>query len=290
MKKTITLSLAALFFAASPLLAEEITQSKESEQVNQTNLSLSKNFVEFVKSQYLSGHYKEFLQQMEKDYQQAKKDQGLQGLIEMRKEDAAIASSHASTADHWQQVAQSWTQERNKELLQLIDSKDQSILAEKIRSVTQPLDPSAEQTLAYFAHLRSLTPGEGKNADENLLIENDLELEYKQIHFDSLSSLERWTPDAQEKRLALRLEAADKLLAASQKFEDKDLKAKVETLSRFLDAYYIRQIDLKDLHRLAMGALTPTGDLEKKAAAILSAYEGKFSELTKEILQQTQSE
>ncbi len=290
MKKAISLSLAAIFLTASPLLAQEILQTKENEQVKQTNLSLSKDFVEFVKSQYACGHYQEFLQQMEKDYQQAKKDQALEGLIQMRKEDAAIASSHASTADHWHQVAQTWTQERNKELLQLIDAKDQSTLAEKIRSVTQPLNSEAETTLAYFSHLRSLAPGEGKNADENLLIENDVELEYKQIHFDSQTSLDRWTPDAQEKRLALRLEAADKMLAASQKFEDQDLKAKVATLSQFLDTYYIRQLDLKDLHKLAMGSLTPTSELEKKAAAILSAYEGKFSELTKEILQQTSSE
>jgi hypothetical protein len=290
MKKTISLSLAALFCAASPLLAEEISKAPESEQVKETNFTLSGDFIQLVRSQYLNGDYQKFLQQMEKDYQRAKKDDALEGLIAMRKEDAAIASSHSATSDHWHQVAQSWTQERNKELLKLIDSQDTSALAQKIRSVTQALDPAVEETLAYFSHLKSLVPGEGRNADENFLIENDLELEYKQIHFDSISSLDRWLPDNQEKRLALRLEAADKILAASQHFEDKDLKAKVETLSQFMDTYYSRQIDLKDLHKLATGVLAPTNDLEKKAAAILSAYEGKFSNLTKEILEQTQSE
>lgn len=288
--KYISLSLAALFCAVSPMAAGEALISSAKEQTAATNLSSNTEFVQSVRAQYANGQYQEFLQKMEKDYQQAKKDEALEGLISMRKEDAAIAASHSATSDHWQQVSKSWMQERNKELLKLIDSKDDSALAQKIRAAAEDLDPSAQETLSYFSHLRSLAPGEGKNADENVLIENDLELEYKQIHLSSLYLLDHWTPDHQEKLFALRLEAADKILAASQNFQDKDLKAKTEKLSQFLDAYYIHQMDLKDLHKLGTGAISPTSDLEKKAAAILSAYEGKFSELTKEILQQMQSE
>ncbi|MBX9745060.1 MAG: hypothetical protein K2X08_07630 [Chlamydiales bacterium] len=286
--KYISLSLAALLCSTAPVLAETATQPTQQEQIKEDNLPNNGEFVRFVRDQYKAGKYQEFLQNMDEDYSQAKKDGGLDGLIAMRKEDALIAAEHSSTAERWKQMAKNWAEERNKELLKLIDSSDNSPLAQKIHSVAMETDVSSEKTLAYFLHLRELSPGEGQNEDENFLIEQDLALEYKQIHLDSLSSLERWTPAAQEKRLALRLDSMEKTLVASQQFKDQELRKKVVSLAAMLDSYYVKQMDAVDLHRLAMGTIVPTNDLEKQAAAILSAYEGKFSDLSKEILQQTQ--
>lgn len=286
--KYISLSLAALLCSTAPVFAETATQSPQQVQVQETNLPNNGEFVSFVRDQYKAGKYQEFLEKMDQDYNQAKKDGGLDGLIAMRKEDALIAAEHSSKAEQWKKMAKNWTEERNKELLKLIDSSDNSPLAQKIRSVAMEIDSSSEKTLDYFVHLRELNPGEGKNQDENFLIEQDLALEYKQIHLDSISSLERWTPAAQQQRLALRLESMEKTLAASEQFKDQELRQKVITLAGMLDLYYAKQMDAVDLHRLAMGTIAPTNDLEKQAAAILSAYEGKFSDLSKEILQQTQ--
>ena len=88
---------------------------------------------------------------------------GLDGLIAMRKEDALITAHQSSTADQWKQMAKNWAEERNKELLKLIDSSDNSLLAQKIRSVATEMNASSSRrnSLAYFLHLREVTPGEG---------------------------------------------------------------------------------------------------------------------------------
>ncbi|MDP1607736.1 MAG: hypothetical protein Q8L98_00280 [Chlamydiales bacterium] len=286
--KYISLSLAALLCSTAPIFAETAMQSPQQVQVQETNLPNNEEFVSFVRDQYKAGKYQKFLEKMDQDYNQAKTDGGLDGLIAMRKEDALIAAEYSSKAEQWKKMAKNWTEEKNKELLKLIDSSDNSPLAQKIRSVAMEIDSSSEKTLDYFVHLRELNPGEGKNQDENFLIEQDLALEYKQIHLDSISSLERWTPAVQEQRLALRLESMEKTLAASEQFKDQELRQKAVTLAGMLDLYYAKQMNAVDLHRLAMGTITPTNDLEKQAAAILSAYEGKFSDLSKDILQQTQ--
>lgn len=291
--KYISLTLAALFCASSPLVANEEVQTRNTEEAQssqETNFSFNNDFVTSVRSQYAEGKYQEFLTQMDEDYKDAQKEGLLEGLISIRKEDALISAEQNETAKEWDKMAKSWAEERNKELLKLINSNDTSLLAKKIHAITQPLDPIVEETLNYFFQLRNLEPGDGKNADENYLIDRDLELEYKQIHFDSSTAAERWIPDHQEKRLALRLEMMDKMMADSQKFEDKDLQKKVQILSQFFDTFYTKQMDLRDLHLLATGMIAPTSDLEKKAAEILASFEGKFSELTRQILQQPSEE
>lgn len=284
--KFISLTLAALLCSAAPLVSVE-TDKQTSEQAQSANLSLNKEFVSQVRSQYAAGRYQEFLKQMDEDYAKVKKDAALDGLIALRKEDALMAAQHEKTAAKWNEMAQSWAKERNKELSKLIDTKDSSPIAEKVRSAMEQINPSVEETLQYFFGLRNIEPGHGKNSDENQLIERDLELEYKQMHLDSIKIHERWSNDTQEKRFALRLDMMDKMIADSKNFQDKELQKKVEILASNLDSYYARQLDLRDLHRLATGVITPTSDLEKKVAAILAAFEGKFSEQTQAIIQQS---
>ena len=84
------------------------------------------------------------------------------------------------------------------------------------------------------------------------MIVQDLALEFKQIHLDSISSLERWTPTTHEKRLALRLETMENMLAVSQQFKDQELGQKAVRLAAMLEAHYAKQMDALDLHRLAM--------------------------------------
>lgn len=290
--KSISLCLAAILCAGSPLVASDAVAEPKKEQETQkaTNLSLSKDYLNSVRSQYENGQYQEFLDEMELDYIRAKQDDALAGLVAIRKEETLIAKAQEKTTEKWNQLSQSWENERNKELLKLISSDDSSPLAQKIRSVVTPLDPVFKETLTYFAGLRNFEPGQGKNADENTLIDRDIELEYKWGHFGSQMALGKRAPDSREKLIALHLDLVSKLLKDSKQFQDKDLQKKVEILANALNAFYERKIDAEDLQRLALGATLPANDLEKKAADIVAAYAEKFSEQTKELFQTDQNQ
>lgn len=285
--KSISLCLAALLSAGSPLTASDAASAPKIEQETQksTSLSLSKDYLNSIRSRYENGQYQEFLEEMELDYARAKQDKAMDGLIALRKEEALIAKAQEKTTEKWNKLSQSWENERNKELLKLIGSDTSSPLAQKIRSIAEPLDPTFKETLTYFFGLRNLTPGQGKNEDENILIDRDIELAYKQGHFNSLMATKGWSPDAREKLIALHFDLVDKLLKDAKEFKDKDLQMKVETLASALDIFYERKMDAEDLQRLALGANLPANDQEKKAADIIAAYAEKFSEQTKEFFQ-----
>jgi len=290
--KSISLCLAALLSAGSPLVAEDLAASPKTEQretLKSTNLSLSKDYLNTIHSHYEHGEYQEFLEQMDQAYLRAKQDGALEGLIAIRKEEALIAKEQEKTNEKWDQLFRSWEKERNNELLKLIGNDETSVLAQKIRSVAKPLDPVFQETLSYFSQLRNLELGQGKNADENLLIEKDLELEYKKGHFSSLLATGNWTPDYREKLVALHFDFADQLLKDSKEFQDKDLQKKVNILTSALNDYYERKLNAEDLQRLTLGAIPPGTDLEEKAAAILAAYAEKFSEETRAFFQSEQT-
>ena len=279
--KSITLTLAALLCSTSPILASDLSSQIVSE-VQQSNLYLGKDYVESVRGQYASGAYNEFLKEMDETYNKAKEENQLEGLIAMRQEDAAIAKEHSKEIERWNKMATTWTHERNRDLLKAVDDQSDSILGKKVKSISEENSSDVEKAVAAYLNLRNFAPGEGKNADENLLIDLDLESEYKQIHLDSLA-LDGSISDTRQKHLVLVMEKMDRMLEASKKFEDQELKRTVELLAKTADVRYAKGIDLKDLNHLVRDKDLVLSESEKKVASILSSYQGKFTDLTKEM-------
>jgi hypothetical protein len=281
--KSISLILAALLCSTSPLLADDRSNEIVSTQVQEAKLSMGTDFVQAVRVQYANGDYFAFLQQMGDDYSAAKDKKSLDGLIEIRKEDALIASSYAQKdVDHWNEMARSWMQERNSDLLKAVEGLDDLMIAQKVQSVVKETDPKLEEAANYLFDLRKLSPGEGRNADENRLIDLNLELEYKQIHLNALVMNERSILAQHEKQLALQMEHMDQLLAISQDFQDQEIKENVALIANTFDARYAKSVDLRDLKDLGRGKIVPSNETEKKVASIVSSYAGKFTDLVKE--------
>ena len=281
--KSISLILAALLCSTSPLLAEERLSESVSVQVQESKLSLGTEFVQAVRAQYANGDYFEFLQQMHNDYLKSKENNSLDGLIEIRKEDALIAASYdQKDVAHWNAMAQSWMQERNKDLIKATQDQEGLVVAQKVQSIVRENDSKEDQAASYLFDLRKLSPGEGRNADENRLIDLNLELEYKQIHLNAPTLNGESVLAHHEKQLALQMEYMDQLLLISQDFQDQDAKAKIALVANGFDARYAKSVDLRDLNDLARGKITASNETEKKVASIMSSYAGKFTDLVKE--------
>ncbi len=286
MKKTLSLTLASLLCAVSPMAADTAAVTAV-EQLQETKLIRGADFVQAVRAKYQAGEYKEFLMKMDQDYQAAKTESELEGLIAIRSEDALIAVEQAADMDRWNAVAKGWMQERNKDLLEAVENLNDSVLADKVRSLTTSVSSDEEKAISYFLDLRKILPGAGKNSDENRLVEIDLASEYKQIHLDSQIAMGQSNVDRREKQLALRIEKMDQMVQASQSFEDQELKKTVALLSETADSRYAKGIDLTDISNLARGKIDASNDLEKKIASIFSSYQGKFTDLTKQMFDQS---
>lgn len=282
--KILSLVVAALLCSTCPLMAD-ISATPSVSETNDSKFSLGSEFVDQVRTKYNEGGYREFLEEMDADYKKAQEESELEGLIAIRHEDALILAEHSVDMDRWNSIAHTWTLERNNDLLNAVKG-DNSTLAKKVQSIAEENDAAVEKAIAYSVDLRKLSPGEGKNADENRLIEIDLESEYKQIHLDSQAIGGQSIPDRREKHLVLRMEKMDQMLDASKHFEDKEIKQKIELLAQTADSRYAKGFDLSDLMNLARGKTSHATETEKKVALILSSYQGKFSDLTREIFEQ----
>ncbi|MBS0626056.1 MAG: hypothetical protein JSS32_08410 [Verrucomicrobia bacterium] len=283
--KKISFALTALLCAASPLLAD-VSAAPVASQTVESKLTLGADLVKSVRAKYQDGVYKEFLQKMDADFQEAQEENQLEGLIALRQEEAAIMANQSKEIERWNSIAQTWTAERNKELVKAVENQKDTPIYKKVHSIVSENDSAVEKAITYSVDLRKLVPGEGKNADENKLVQIDLETEYKQLHLDSLIAGGQSIPDRQEKHLVIRMEKMDRMLEASKNFQDKELKTTVELLAKTADERYAKGIDVSDLMNLARGKIAPSNDAEKKVSSILSSYQGKFTDLTRELLDQ----
>lgn len=288
--KSISLILASLFCASSPLLAQAAAPLPSTTQTAESQLSLGADLVREVRSDYSQGKYDRFLQEMEADYQSAQAEGELTGLIEIRKEDALILAARQEDKNHWAALGKSWTQERNLELLKLVSAQPESILAKKIQSIAAEISAEEEQAINLLIDLRKQTPGSSESEEMNLLIEIDLQAEYKQLHLDSMKMFDPSLDGLKEKHIVLDMEKMDQMLEASKSFQNLALKKQIELAGANLDERLSRSLDLSDLNRLSRGKIASANEAEKKAASILSSYQGKFSDLTKEMFEKSQAQ
>lgn len=269
MKKNLSLTLAALFCALSPMAVQQSPPLPQQEEVA-APFKLGREAIAAVRQAYEEGEFRSFLHEMEQDYQKVRKKGGLENLAAFRK---------GSIDSHLREIEEQLQKEKNRDLLQLVSEKD-SLFAEKVRTAATSLPANEEETLLRLSSFSRMAPGSGKNGDENQLIELDLAYEYKAIHLDLPVLDGEPLSNRREKQYALKMEKMEKMVEASKTFKDSSLKDAVAMAAGSLDARLARNWDLSDLNALARGTFTPVSPLEKKVVSILNAYRDKIAELS----------
>lgn len=260
--------LAALFCATAPV--SSLVAEAPRTEVSQGEIQLGKEKISSIRKAYEKGDYDAALKELDESYKKA----DVSGLVQMRQKDVPI-----DFQEKWEKQFSDLQKERNRELLAVIPDTDDSPFARKVRAASVNL-LTAEQEKAY-SRLNSfiaMAPNSGANADENKLIDIDLEYEYKILHAglptqDAVPGLS----------IALRMEKMDKMVEASKSFQDASLKQSVGIASDVLDASLARSIDGAYLNALLKNKVKPANPTEEKALSILTLYQGKFSDLLKEI-------
>ncbi|MDE3046424.1 MAG: hypothetical protein KGJ02_07260 [Verrucomicrobiota bacterium] len=276
--KLINSVLAAVLLAGSPLLAdEEKGTTIEKVQPAPHSFQLGTEVIQKIRADYQAGKYNDFLQDMDKAYQNAKKENQLEGLIQFRKESATDIP-----LDQFIKKSEVIHLQKEKELLAAIEDEGNSVLGQKVKSAIAPVSDS----FYPLNQLRQKAPGSGKNADENKLIDIDFEHEFKASHLDSLVARGEKVVDRKEKHIVLAMQKMDKMLAAAKSFSDEGLKSLVEQTHKGLDTYLAKRYDLTDLNALANGKIKPSTALEEKIASTLSKTQDKIAELNRDLFSQ----
>jgi hypothetical protein len=266
----ISFILATILCAATPVGDEKIVQPAPTVQVVSHPFLLGGEVVQSIRADYQAGEYKEFLQKMDADFVSAKKENALEGLIEIRKE-GAKAQIHPEFARSYRLIQET----KNQQLLDAVKGDDASLFSQKVHSATKAIPSSEDPMIA----IGSKAPGSGKNSDENRLIDLDLEYYYKGIHLDSSNMKDR-----REKHVVLEMEKADRMVKASSAFEDKTLQKAVEKYATTLDERLSKSYDMADLNDLARGKIKPSSQAEKEVASAVSRAQSALGDLHRHLL------
>jgi hypothetical protein len=243
-------------------------------EISQPAFTLGKDSISALRAAYEKGEYKEFLTQMDAEYQQALSGKGLDGLMEMRKKEVP------ADQQKWEGKVSALTAKKNRDLLQVLSDRDGSVFAEKVRSLTANVStPEQEKAINRLYALVQMAPQTGVNADENKLIDIDVEYEFKSLHA-TMPMSDLTAKQRQDYQLILRM---DKMVAASKQFQDHALKQAVGLAAANLDARLARNLDGADLNAFVKGKVKPANETQAKIVEILSSYQGQFSDLMKEI-------
>lgn len=266
------LILSSMLLTGSPLLADAPT-AKQTVAVAPA-MQLGTDLVRQTRADYAAGKYSEFLKEMDKAYAEAKEAGDLVGLIELRAADTPTPS--AGFIKGYDSIQEG----KSKELLKAIAGQDNSPFVQKVRSAAaKPASSSEEEALKSLAMLGMKAPGSGKTADENRLIDIDLEYAYKSIHLDSLVANGKSITDRKEKQLVLKMARMDQMAAAAASFEDKALKSQVGIIAARFDDRLAKTVDAADLAALARGKVKPSSPLEEKIAAIYTQANEELAQL-----------
>jgi hypothetical protein len=275
--KNLSIILTALTAGTAPLLPQTAPETKEIVQPAATEAERSgKEALREIRQTYDKGGYAEFLKELDDSYKALKESGQLKPLAEMR----------LGSSPKWQEFearVETLQNERNQELLDAIDTQKKTPFIEKVISATANLfDKEQRQATDKIANLRGMAPGTGKNSDENLLIDLDLEYEYKSLHIDLPGGA---GIGRREMQCALKMEQLDKMLSTSSDFEDDSLNETVALFAENFDESLAQNWDIFDLNALAAGKRKPLDALEDKVASILTRYQEKFSDLWREFLE-----
>lgn len=263
---------AAIFCATAPLASDMPAEVKT--ELAESKFKLGKETVKQVRNGYQNGEYKDFLSRMDSSYQEA----DVSGLIQLREKEVPVEFQ-----DQWEAEFVSLQKEKNKDLLAAISDKDDSIFAEKVRSVAANLStPEQEKGISKLHSLIAKAPHTGANQDENILIDIDVEYEYKLMQAQ-LPASDTSPEQMHAQQLALRMEKMDKMVVASKSFQDPALKQAVGLAAANLDARLARNLDGADLNGLVKAHTKASNETEEQVYSILSSYQGQFADLMKNL-------
>ena len=270
----ISIFLASMLLAGTPL-ATEVQQTKiMTEQTASNSFEMGSFIVEKARADYNDGKYNEFLNKMDQDYLEAKANNGLEGLIELRKETAKV-NIHPEFVRSQGMIQDA----KNKNLLDVVENND-SAFAQKVRSAAA--SAPAESKLLNAYHYKA-PDAEGLNADERTVVEIDLEYSYKALHLDTLAASDS-IADKREKQMVLEMQRMDRLVKASETFQDKELKQAIAKSAVGIYQRLSKKYDMKDLHDLSNGKIKPQSPLEEKVGAIVGSAQGQIFELHRHLL------
>jgi hypothetical protein len=264
--------LAALFCATAPLGSIEVP--KPQTESSQSSFKLGRELVSSVRASYENGKYNEFFSEMDESYKKA----DLTGVVQMRQKQIPVGFQ-----EEWEQKFIQLQQMKNSELLNTLSDKDNSIFAQKVRSAAANITtPEQDKAISRLNSFIAMAPNTGANEDENILIDLDVEYEYKLLHA-KLPVSDVSSEKMNEHQLALRMEKMDKMVEASKNFQDLSLKQAVGLAKASLDARMARNLDGADLNALVKGKVKPSNEAEENAYTVISSYQGQFSDLMKQL-------
>lgn len=269
--------LAAIICAASPITAQENLQI----QTEQAEIQLGTDTIGMIRLAYEDGQYDDFLKEMDQSYKQVKDDNRLKGLADIR----TTVTPALDDQQKWNELAAQLQKEKNEQLLDAIAKEKSSAFIDKVkRAATNPSTQEQEKAIAQLAEYRYMAPGSGKNDDENVLIDLDLEYEYKMIHLDMPVIDGKSISDRKEKQYALRMEKMERMVEASKNFQDESLKKTVELASANFDERMAQFWDASELSAMAKGKTKPSSAIEEKVVSILNSHQAKFNDLAKQYI------
>lgn len=274
--KSISIILSSILCAASPLLAQDAPQPAAEQTL--PSVQLGADSISRIRADYQKGAYDELFTELDESYKQVQSESQLSGLADMR---ASIQPVPNLT--QWEEQRMQLQKERNSILIEALTSDD--AFGQKVRSAASSLSPEEEQAWHQLARFRTMAPLSGANPDENRLIDLDLEYEYKALHLDMPLIENEQISNRQDKQIALRMQKMDRMAEASKSFQDESLKGAVQFASKSFDKRLTQQRDLGDLMALVKGKQKPQNPQEEKIASILSSYQQKSSDLTKQFLE-----
>ncbi len=256
--------LASVFCVGAPMAQVE-NMDKKIEWMFSSD-KLAKDTVSSIRQAYENGQYDSFLLQMDVSYEQDYVDSGLEGLIQMRQD---APPSH----DLFEYKFQEIQDQRNQSLSSVISDDDQSIMAEKVRTIiTNFTTPSEKNAIDKLNSYLYKAPYSGVNDDENRLIDIDLEFEYKLLHA-KLPQSDVSPNQIQEHLIVLKMAKMDKMVKASELFTDESLKNAVKLASIHFDDRLAQSLELADLNKQIRANENPKSELEAKVFAIIKMYQ-----------------
>lgn len=262
MKKSLSIALAAMLCVSGAFAGEDRRPATTLQITDREDIQLGRETIAQIRKDYIEGRYNQFLREMDHSFDEGIDKEYVLGLGMLRQ--------GAVDLSNWFDGVNKIKEETNRELIQAV-SGQKGRFAEKVNHVA-----TTDGLENLFVVYHQMQPNTGKNADENTLIALDLEYEYKAIHLDQPKTDVQKDLNKNDLHYALKMEQMDKILLASQSFEDATLKSSVESFARDLDARLARYMDLMDLRKLSSEKLSdPT---EIRVATILQAHSEKIQE------------
>jgi hypothetical protein len=265
MKKTISIAFAAML-CVSGAFADTTDRSMTIVQIDEKeNIQLGSENIARIRKDYETGRYQDFLREMDHIFDEAIDKEYILGLGKLRRGVVDL--------NNWFEGVNKIKDETHFALNQAVAGLE-TRFASKVRNVAKE-----DKLENLFVPYHQMQPGTGKNADENRLITLDLEYEYKSIHLDQSKIDLPKDMSPKELHYVLKMEQMDKILLASQTFDDADLKASIEQFGQNLDARLAKHWDLMDLRNL-----NSADPIEIRVSAILKNHSDKIQEFTREYL------